>query len=321
MGEDGLQSCDMEVLQEWFGGVERLDALRIFLEKLVEVGVSTVIVTYGMPKLVKILLDRCGFLDSKYGIRGIFGCVRPGILYNKAQALIAIYEAMTDGKAFSDHRHEVLFADDSRSNIEAIERECDLPDEQNMLIDKNTAMTQEHMDIILEFFQGVAAKAGPSGAIGSSISGGTAGKDSASQQEDPGIPMLNQDQQETRTSPSSRSSSEYVQLTLMWVSALEVRTVATSLTLTVYCAFVQKKSEEPHVDMKRLIHVRRTARGLPSTIWFALIFLESIAVPMSLPLPHSIPIKYQKHKNKKTNYNTTLFFRAGSEPPVGTGQS
>lgn len=248
MGEDGLQSCDMEVLQEWFGGEERLDALRAFLENLVEIGVSTVIVTYGMPKLVKILLDRCGFLDSKYGIRGIFGCVRPGILYNKAQALIAIYEAMTDGEAFSDHRHEVLFADDSRSNIEAIERECDLPDEQNMLIDKNTAMTQEHMDIILEFFQGVAgSKAGPSAAIGSSISGGTAaGEGSAatsSQQEDPGIPMLDQDQQQTRSSPTSRNSSEYVQQLALVSSAHgdffdAGQLLVTSLISTVHCLSV-----------------------------------------------------------------------------------
>ena len=92
----------------------------------------------------------------RFGIRGIFGCVRPGILYNKGQALMSIYESMTS-TSFADHKTDILFADDSKSNIDAVERECDLPDEQNMLIDKTTAMTQDHMDLILEFFEDVSA--------------------------------------------------------------------------------------------------------------------------------------------------------------------
>jgi hypothetical protein len=82
MGEEGLKLCDIEVIEEWFGGTERVAQLQDFLQKLVASGACTIIVTYGMPKLVKILLDRTGFLDSRFAIKGIFGCVRPGILYD-----------------------------------------------------------------------------------------------------------------------------------------------------------------------------------------------------------------------------------------------
>ena len=151
MGEEGLRSCDEEVMAEWFGGQERIDMLKKFMEDIVHVGATTVIITYGLPNLVKILLERTGFLDSIYGIKGIFGCVRPGILYNKGHAIISIYETMTSA-SFEANIDKIVFVDDSKSNIDAVERECKLPSEQNILIDKNTAMVEDHAKIILEIF-------------------------------------------------------------------------------------------------------------------------------------------------------------------------
>ena len=204
MGEDGLKSCDTDVMEEWFGGAERMEALKGFLTKLVQLQVSTLIVTYGMPKLVKILLDRTGFLDSAYGIKGIFGCVRPGILYNKGQALISIYEEMTSEK-FADHTEEILFVDDSKSNIDAVDRECNLPEEQNILIDKTTAMTAGNMSGIVEFFQKIAdSKPGTSeSGADHAISTGASQDDGNS--EDPGVPMVASGS--SSNSPSRRGSS------------------------------------------------------------------------------------------------------------------
>lgn len=157
MGEDGLQNCEPEIMQEWFGGVDRMNLLKKFLQDLTGLGVATIIITYGIPKLVKILLDKNGFLDSRLGIKGIFGCVRPGILYNKGQALISIYETMCS-TSFVEHKHEIVFADDSRSNIDAIDRECDLPEGHNIFIDKTTAMTHEHFEKVIDIYKKLSSK-------------------------------------------------------------------------------------------------------------------------------------------------------------------
>lgn len=211
MGEDGLKSCDMEVMTEWFGGPERLASLKKFLTELTAIEVTTIIVTYGIPKLVKILLERTGFLDSSFGIKGIFGCVRPGILYKKGQAIVEIFESMT-GEDFADHKHEVVFADDSRSNIDDIRENLGLPDTQNILIDKTTAMVDGTMSDILSFFSAIAGSRSSGSGTGGSISMPSPNNSSA---EDPGVPMMGSNDGVDHVTPASPGSPRVRKLTLI----------------------------------------------------------------------------------------------------------
>jgi len=204
MGESGLQACEPEILVDWFGGNERLSELKQFLIDLTSLGVTTIIVTYGIPKLVKILLERTGFLDSKYGIRGIFGCVKPGILYKKSEALREIYETMTSAN-FDEHTKEIFFVDDSRSNIEDVGANCGLPDKQNVLIDKTTAMVVDTMQDILSFYADVADSRQQNGPSSGSISMPTSQHNDAT--DDPGFPIIpaSGEMVETASSPSGTS--------------------------------------------------------------------------------------------------------------------
>lgn len=161
-GVRGMKRMPLAEIRRMFGGGERIELLKMFFTNLVAVGVATVVVTYGLPELVFIMLARMGLMGPSdtdattlaHGILAVCGSKREGIFFRKDVCINQVSNAIAGTKPKCLKR--VFFADDTGKHIAAVIDGCGLTSSQ--VCCPRNGLSDAQLEGICHFFHATIPK-------------------------------------------------------------------------------------------------------------------------------------------------------------------